>query len=56
VARAAERVIYLFGGDDVPTFLLAVFAKNEKADLSQAERNDLKKLSTGLLKDYRGQP
>ena len=29
--RGGARVIYLFGGDDVPAFLLAVFAKNEKA-------------------------
>ncbi len=52
--RGGARVIYLFGGDDVPIFLLAVFAKNEKADLSQAERNDLKKISVALLKTYRG--
>lgn len=50
------RVIYLFCREDMPTFLLAVFAKNEKSDLSQAERNGLKKLSAGLVKGYRGQP
>jgi len=27
--RGAARVIYLFGGEDVPVFLLALFAKNE---------------------------
>jgi putative transcriptional regulator len=37
--RGGARVIYLFGGEDVPLFLLAVFAKNEKSDLSQAECN-----------------
>ena len=36
--RGGARVIYLFGGDDVPVFLLAAFAKNEKADLTAAER------------------
>jgi hypothetical protein len=50
------RVIYLFGGNDVPTFLLAVFAKNEKSNLSQAECNDLKKSTAALLKSYRGAP
>ena len=50
------RVIYLFGGGDVPIFLLAVFAKNEKADLTPAERNELKKSTAALLKSYRGEP
>jgi putative transcriptional regulator len=36
--RGGARVTYLFGGDDVPVFLLAAFAKNEKADLTPAER------------------
>src|SRR6266480_901908 len=35
------RVISFYGGDDIPVFLLNVFAKNEKTDLSQAERNEL---------------
>jgi hypothetical protein len=38
----------------VPTFLLAVFAKNEKANLSQAERNSLKASTAALLQSYRG--
>jgi hypothetical protein len=49
------RVIYLFGGDRVPMFLLAVFAKNEKDNLSQAERNALKKSTVALLQSYRGE-
>ena len=48
------RVIYLFGGEDMPTFLLAVFAKNEKDNLTQAERNGLKKSTSALLQNYRG--
>jgi hypothetical protein len=50
------RVIYLFGGDNLPTFLLAVFAKNEKDNLSPAERNALKKTTASLLQNYRGTP
>jgi hypothetical protein len=34
-------------------FLLNVFAKNEKTDLSQAERNELKKVLTALADAYR---
>jgi len=47
------RVIYLFGGATIPVFLLAAFAKNEKSDLSQAERNALAKLSGDLVRAYR---
>jgi hypothetical protein len=35
------RVISYFGGDDVPVFLLTVFGKNERANLTKAERNGL---------------
>ena len=41
--RGGARVIYLFGGDDVPVFLLAAFAKNEKDDLTLAERSAMAK-------------
>lgn len=51
--RGGARVIYLFGGDDVPVFLLAAFAKNEKADLTAAERQALSKQVTKMLSDYR---
>jgi len=37
-----------FGGDDIPVFLLTVFSKGERADLSQAERNGLAKLAKTL--------
>ena len=43
------RVIYYYHSDRIPLYLLTVFAKNERADLSQQERSDLKELTT-LLK------
>ena len=51
--RGGARVIYLFGGLDAPVFLLAMFAKNEKSDLTQRERSTLSKLSAAILDDYR---
>lgn len=35
------RVIYIHHDADHPIFLLAAFAKNEKANLTKAERNEL---------------
>jgi len=51
--RGGARVIYLFGGDKVPVFLLAVFTKNEKSDLSHAERNNLARMTAELIRGYR---
>jgi len=38
------RVITYFHSEAMPLYLLTVFGKNERADLSKAERNDLAKL------------
>ena len=37
------RVIYYFHNENVPLYLLAAFGKNEKANISQQERNLLAK-------------
>jgi hypothetical protein len=37
------RVVSYYAGDDVPVLLLALVDKGERADLSQAERNALRK-------------
>lgn len=49
------RVIYYFHSDRMPLYLLTVFAKNERADLSQAERNELSKLVRVLVKTEMGE-
>jgi mRNA-degrading endonuclease RelE of RelBE toxin-antitoxin system len=49
------RVIYLFGGEDLPVFVLAAFAKNEKADLSASERNALGRIVKDMIENYRRQ-
>ena len=46
------RTIYVFGGVDIPIFLVTVFAKNEKDNLSRAEQADLVMLSKALLAHY----
>ena len=47
------RVIFFYTGRDVPVFLLNVFSKGDRVDLSQAERNELRKELAGLAEDYR---
>lgn len=47
------RVITFYSGIDIPVFLLNVFAKNEKIDLSQRERNELKKILSDMAGIYR---
>lgn len=49
------RVITFYGGADLPVFLLDVFGKGSKANLSQAERNELKQILLRLPQIYRGQ-
>ncbi|WP_296576590.1 type II toxin-antitoxin system RelE/ParE family toxin [Phreatobacter sp.] len=47
------RTIHYFGGDDVPVFLLAIYGKGEKANLSKAERNELATILPMIARDYR---
>ena len=50
--RGGARVIYYFHNESLPIFLLSAYAKGEKADLSKAERDALKKLVPQLVRDY----
>ncbi|WP_126174644.1 type II toxin-antitoxin system RelE/ParE family toxin [Altericroceibacterium xinjiangense] len=46
------RTIYVFGGVHVPIFLITVFAKNEKDNLTKAEQAELIAMSKALLAHY----
>lgn len=47
------RVITYFGGDDIPVFLLNVFAKGDRANLTKAEVNELRAVLSELASAYR---
>lgn len=47
------RVITYYAGPDVPVFLMAIFGKGEKANLSKAERNDLRAVLARIAAEYR---
>ncbi len=48
-----SRIIYFFYNETIPLFLLTIFGKNEKVNLSKAERNELTKLVKELIKNYK---
>jgi hypothetical protein len=47
------RVVTYFAARDVPVLLLALINKGERANLSMAERNELRKELQGFADDYR---
>ena len=46
------RTIYVFGGTHMPIFLITVFAKNEKANLSKAELAAAVEMSKAIVARY----
>jgi hypothetical protein len=51
--RGGARVIYIHRDENFPIFLIAVYAKNEKENLTKAERNALAKLAGAIFAKYR---
>lgn len=47
------RVVTYYAADDVPVFMLAALSKGDRANLSNAEKNELRKELAGLVTDYR---
>lgn len=45
-------MVYYYHNENLPVFLLAAYGKNEKANLSKAERNGMAKLVPVLIQDY----
>ena len=48
------RVIYYYHDNAIPLFLLTVFGKGQKANVSKAERNELARFTNLLRKHYGG--
>lgn len=46
------RVITFYAGPSLPVFILAAFAKGEKANLTKAERNELRDVLGELARTY----
>jgi hypothetical protein len=43
------RTITFYSGGELPVFLITAFGKGERSDLSQGERNELRK----IVSEYR---
>jgi len=54
--RGGGRVVYIYRNEAFPVFLITVFPKNEKANLSKAERNTLKKRADEIFESYEVKP
>jgi len=51
--RGGVRVIYYYYNESLPLFLISVFPKNEKTNLTKAEQNEMKALLPRLVAGYR---
>ena len=47
------RVVTYFAGEEIPVFLLDVYSKGDKINLTQAERNELRGILGDMAEAYR---
>ena len=52
--RGGARVIYFYHDTGMPLFALAAYAKNERSDVSQQDRNDFKRFTSQLVELFKG--
>lgn len=48
-----SRIIYYFHNEQIPLFLLTMFSKGEKVNLTKLERNELAELAKTLVSNYK---
>jgi len=53
--RGGVRVIYYYHDEQLPLYLLTLFGKNDKEDLSMSEKVELGKLAKLLLDNWFGE-
>lgn len=51
--RGGYRVITFYSGQDIPVFLLDIYAKGERVDLTQQEKNTLRTILGRIVEEYR---
>jgi hypothetical protein len=48
------RTITFYAGENLPVFLLTVFSKGERTNLSKSECNSLRAVTKAIAAEYRG--
>jgi hypothetical protein len=51
--RGGYRTITFYTGEDLPLYLITVFGKGEKSNLSKSERNRLRDITKAIVATYR---
>ncbi len=51
--RGGGRVIYFYHDETIPLYLLAIYAKNEKVDLSADEKAEMKDLVKRIVRSFK---
>jgi hypothetical protein len=51
--RGGARVVYILRNERFPIFLITAYGKNEKKNLTKAERNELARMADALFEKYR---
>jgi hypothetical protein len=51
--RGGYRVITFYSGQNIPVFLLDIYAEGERVDLTQQEKNTLRTILGGIVEEYR---
>jgi hypothetical protein len=51
--RGGARIVYILRDESFPVFLVAAYAKNEKENMTKAERNELAKIADAIFRKYR---
>jgi hypothetical protein len=51
--RGGARVIYILRNEEFPIFLITAYPKNEKANLTKRERNELAKRADEIFTKYK---
>ena len=51
--RGGARVVYILRNEGFPVFLITAYPKNEKANLTKKERNELAKRADEIFAQYR---
>jgi hypothetical protein len=50
--RGGARIVYYFHDPDMPIYLLALYAKNEKGDLSAGEKKEFSELVKEIIRQW----